>query len=405
MKYHVIEVSDKRTEREFMEIQGRLYENDPNWIRPLDSEMEKIFNPKKNKMFAHGKLCRWIACDYDGKTVGRVAAFVDYETAELNDQQTGGMGFFDCIDDRDAAFALFEQCKMWLRMNGMQAMDGPINFGSRERWWGALVDGFSEPSFGMNYNFPYYKDLFEEYGFKNYYNQYSYLRPVSYDNFSTVLKDKAERVARNPEYRFEHLSKKKLSEAGRNFRQVYNKSWVNHSGVKEMSEEQAQKLVQELKPIIDERLILFAFHNNEPIGFFVQIPEINQIIKHINGKFSLYHKLKFLYLLKIKRICTRIMGLVFAIVPEYRAHGIEAALVMEFAKTAFKPGFQYKDIDLTWVGDFNPLMMRFQEQIGGKIYKTHVTYRLLFDSEKQANEFKRCPRMGRTREKSTQKAD
>ena len=397
MKYHVMEVIDKRAEREFMEFQARLYKDDPNWIRPLDSEMEKVFDPKKNKMFTHGKLCRWIACDLDGTTVGRVAAFVNYNAAELDDRPTGGMGFFDCINDKDAAFALFEQCKMWLRMNGMQAMDGPINFGSRERWWGVLIDGFTEPSFGMNYNFPYYKELLEAYGFKNYYYQYSYLRPVSYDNVSSVLKDKAERVARNPEYRFERLSKRKLAEAGRNFRIVYNKSWVNHSGIGEMTEEQTRNLVKELKPIIDERLILFAFHNDEPIGFFIQIPEINRVVKHLNGKFSLYHKLKFLYLLKVKKICTRIMGLVFAVVPEYRGRGIEGALVMEFAKTAFSPDFPYKDIDLTWVGDFNPLMMRFQEQIGGKIYKTHATYRLLFDPEKQANEFKRCPRMGRER--------
>ena len=192
-------------------------------------------------------------------------------------------------------------------------------------------------------------------------------------------------------------AKKKLAEAGRNFRTVYNKSWVNHSGIKEMTEEQAQNLVRELKPIIDERLIFFAFHNSEPVGFFIQIPEINQVIKHLNGKFSLYHKLKFLYLLKVKKICTRIMGLVFAIVPEYRGRGIEGALVMEFAKVAFSNGFQYKDIDLTWVGDFNPLMMRFQEQIGGKIYKTHATYRLLFDDEKQEKGFKRCPRIGKER--------
>jgi GNAT superfamily N-acetyltransferase len=382
-----------------MEIQARLYANDPNWIRPLDSEIRKIFDPKKNKMFSHGKLCRWIARDANGKTVGRVAAFIDYDSTELNEQPTGGMGFFDCIDNHDAAFALFEQCKMWLRMNGMQAMDAPINFGSRERWWGLLVDGFTEPSYGMNYNFPYYKDLFEAYGFKNYFYQYSYLCPVNHDNFSPVFKEKAERIARNPEYRFEHLSKKKLAEAGRNFRTVYNKSWVNHSGIKEMTEEQAQSLVRELKPIIDERLIFFAFHNSEPVGFFIQIPEINQVIKRLNGKFSLYYKLKFLHLLKVKKVCTRIIGLAFAIVPEYRGRGIEGALVMEFAKVAFSKGFQYKDIDLTWVGDFNPLMMRFQEQIGGKIYKTHATYRLLFDDEKQAKHFKRCPRMGKERQK------
>jgi hypothetical protein len=397
MIYSVIEVTNKKLEAEFFEIQSRLYKDDSNWIRPLDIEIKRIFDPKKNKMFLHGKLCRWIAQDDNGKTVGRVAAFIDYDTAELNDQPTGGMGFFECINDKNAAFALFEQCKLWLKLNGMAAMDGPVNFGSRGKWWGLLVDGFSEPSYGTNYHLPYYKDLFEAYGFKNYFYQYSYRRSFGTENLSPLFKEKAERTARNPEYHFRHINKRQLRREAEVFRSIYNKSWVDHSGIREMSEEDAAALVKQLKPVIDPQLIIFLYHNDAPIGFFVQIPEINQVIKHLGGKFSFFHKLRFLYLLKVKRVCTRIMGLIFAIVPEYRGFGLEGALVMEFAKTAFTKSFPYKDIDLTWIGDFNPVMMRFQEQIGGKVYKTHATYRLLFDEEKQRNEFSRCPKMGKSK--------
>jgi GNAT superfamily N-acetyltransferase len=246
----------------------------------------------------------------------------------------------------------------------------------------------------MNYHPPYYKELFEAYGFKNYFYQYSYLRPVSMKNLSPLFKEKAERTARNPEYHFRHINKKKLKHEAEVFREIYNKSCVNNSGIREMNEEDATILVRQLKPIIDTRLIIFLYHNDTPVGFFMQIPEINQIIKHLNGNFSFFHKLKFLYLLKVKKICTRIMGLIFAIIPEYRGLGLESALVMEFAKIAFSKNFPYKDIDLTWIGDFNPLMMRFQEQIGGKIYKTHATYRLLFNEERQKNGFSRCPKTG-----------
>lgn len=393
--YVISEVITKKDRTDFLALPYILYKDIPYWIAPLETEIKTVFDPSKNKMFSHGKLCRWILKD-GAKVVGRIAAFIDYDTAKLNDQPTGGCGFFECINSKEAAYLLFDKAKEWLKENKMEAMDGPINFGSREKWWGLLVDGFTEqPSYGMNYNPPYYQELMESYGFKNYFYQYSYLRPVSTDKFSPIFKDKAERIARNPEYRFEKLSKKHLDEAKRNFRVIYNKSWVNHSGIKEMTEEDAEALVSQLKPIIDERLIFFAFHNDAPIGFFVQIPEINQVIKHLNGKFSLYHKLKFLYLLKVKKVCNRVMGLIFAIVPEFRGLGIEGALVMAFAKEAFAPKFPYKDIDLTWVGDFNPLMMRFQQQIGGTIYKTHATYRLLFDEYKQEHEFKRCPRMGK----------
>ncbi|MDR1339579.1 MAG: hypothetical protein LBK58_05970 [Prevotellaceae bacterium] len=396
MNYSIIEVADKKSEAGFYEIQARLYRDDPNWIRPLDVEIKRIFDPKRNRMFQHGKLCRWIAQDDNGETVGRVAAFIDCDAAGLDDQPTGGMGFFECINDENAAFALFEQCKLWLKMNGMAAMDGPVNFGSREKWWGLLVEGFTEPSYGMNYHLPYYRNLFEAYGFKNYYYQYSYLRTVSDESLSPLIKDKAGRVARNPEYHFKHINRRKLKREAEIFRGIYNKSRVNHSGIREMCEEDAASLVRELKPLIDGRLIIFMYRNEEPVGFLVQIPEINRIIKHLNGKFSLFHKLKFTYLLKRGKICTRIMGLMFAIIPEYRGLGLESALVMEFAKTALGKRFPYRDIDLTWIGDFNPPMVHFQEQIGGKIYKTHATYRLLFDGEKQKSEFKRCPETGKT---------
>lgn len=397
--YTLYEVSNKQAETDFFKLPQIIYKGDPNWIRPIDAEVKQVFNPQGNKMFTHGRLNRWVLRNANGETVGRIAAFIDDKTSMLGDQATGGMGFFECINNQEAANMLFNQAKEWLISNGMAAADGPINFGSREKWWGLLVNGFTPPSYGMNYNPPYYKELFENYGFKNYFEQYSYLRPINTNNFSPVLKEKGERIFENPEYRFEHITKSKLNKYARDFCYIYNKAWTGHSGVSQMTEAMVLEMVKDMKAIMDERLIVFAYHNNEPIGFFVQIPEINQAIKYLNGKFSLYHKLKLLYLIKFKKVCTRILGLIFGIIPEYRGKGIEGALVMKFANIALAKGFQYKDIDLTWVGDFNPVMMRFQQQIGGTIYKTHVTYRLLFDSEKQANEFKRCPVMGRDKKK------
>lgn len=150
---------------------------------------------------------------------------------------------------------------------------------------------------------------------------------------------------------------------------------------------------------MDERLIFFMLHKNEPISFFIQIPEINQAIRYLNGKSSIFYLIKMLYLIKRKKVCNRILGLVFGIIPEFRGRGVEGAMVTKFTELAFKKDFPYKDIDLTWVGDFNPAMMRFQQQVGGSVYKTHATYRLLFDEYKQEHEFKRYPRMGKEKKK------
>src|SRR5699024_6840886 len=162
----IIEVTDKRTQKEFLQLPVRLYKHEQNWIRPLDKDIEKVFDPTKNKYFEHGECTRWILVNDQQETIGRVAAFIDRKTANTFDQPTGGMGFFECINDKEAAFLLFDTCKEWLEARNMEAMDGPINFGDRMNWWGLLVDGFYEPNYGMFYHFPYYQQLFEAYGFQ-----------------------------------------------------------------------------------------------------------------------------------------------------------------------------------------------------------------------------------------------
>ncbi|HEX8549239.1 MAG TPA: hypothetical protein VF691_19920, partial [Cytophagaceae bacterium] len=170
----LLEVKDKAGIKEFLLLPVRLYKSDPNWIRPLDKDIEEIFDPEKNKYFRHGKAIRWILKDENGRTIGRVAAFINNKTAKTTEYITGGIGFFECINDQKAANFLFDTSKKWLEENGMEAMDGPINFGERDKWWGLLVDGFIEPNYCMPYHFPYYQPLFENYGFKVYFEQYTY---------------------------------------------------------------------------------------------------------------------------------------------------------------------------------------------------------------------------------------
>ena len=173
------EVKDKTTIREFLEVPKILYKNDPNWICPLDMEIENTFNPQKNACFNHGDARRWVLKSEQGELIGRIAAFYDDHKAHHNPQPTGGMGFFECINDQQAANLLFDTAKEWLTGKGMKAMDGPVNFGENFVNWGLLVEGFMPQGYGMTYNFPYYRSLFEDYGFKTYFEQYSF-----HDNFS-----------------------------------------------------------------------------------------------------------------------------------------------------------------------------------------------------------------------------
>ncbi len=379
--YRIMAVNDPKTAIEFLNLPIRLYKEDPNWIRPIDDDITKVFSPSFNKFFRHGELIRWILVDAEGVTIGRVAAFFDRLMAKKNEQPTGGMGFFECINNPDAAKMLFDACCAWLRDNGMEAMDGPVNFGERDRWWGLLVDGFFPPNYGTNYNFPYYKSLFENYGFRNYFEQYTYHRMISLDGLDPVIGEKAERIFKNPRYSFVHLVKKDMYKFAEDFRIIYNKAWVNHSGVKPVSKAQARILIRSMKPILDEKLMWFAYYDNEPVGCFLMLPELNQIFKHVNGKLGLIGKIKVAWY-KYTHSVTKAFGFMFGIVPEHQGKGLEGAISMAFGGIALRPGFPYRELELNWIGDFNPTMMHLVEEIGARIIKTHITYRYLFDRDK-----------------------
>lgn len=383
----IIAVNSKALSKKFIQLPVNLYKHEPHWIRPLDKDIYSVFDPEKNKTFRHGECIRWILQDAAGDTIGRIAAFINKKTTDKdNDQPTGGIGFFECINNKEAAFLLFDAGKQWLESKGMEAMDGPINFGERDKWWGLLVDGFDiEPNYCCNYNPFYYQELFEAYGFQVYFKQFTFGRKVR-SPFSPKLMEKAEKVMKEPGYSFRHLEMSKLEKYTEDFRTVYNKAWARHKGVPQMSSLQAKNIMKQMKPIIDEKIIWYGYYEDEPVAFYINLPEVNQIFKHVNGKLDLIGKIKFLWH-KYTRSCNKMLGLVFGIVPGHQGKGLEGALVMATAQMVQKDYQRYDDLEMNWIGDFNPKMIRVVEQVGGDIVKTHITYRKLFDESKP---FKRC---------------
>lgn len=378
--YIIKEVKDKQNIREFNDFPSRLYRDDPNWIRPLDASINEIFDPEKNKGLTGGEIVRWTIHDSNNVCLGRIAAFYSEESFKQFDKPTGGVGFFDSIDNKDVAFKLFDKAKEWLADRGLNAMDGPVNpAGMRDTFWGCLVDGFYEPVFNMPYNFPYYKSLFEEYGFQNYFNQYTYQRTFEdTSNLHPVVHRTASRILTNPDYHFTLIEKGKTRYAF-DFQRIYNKAWSRFAGTKDISEEEALSLLRSMEPILDERLVIFGYYKGEPIAFFIMMPDIGQITRNFNGKFKWYNKLRFYWDLKAVKRVDRVIGRIFGVVPEFQNKGVEGALVLFFQKQTNKPDFPYKTFELNWIGDFNPVMMKVAEFIGGSIYKTHVTYRYNFD--------------------------
>lgn len=383
----LIEVKSAQDKKDFLQLPVELYRAEKNWIRPLDKDINSVFDPAKNKTFKYGECVRWILKE-DGIVVGRIAAFTNEKTANKdNDQPTGGAGFFECINDQEAANLLFDKAKEWLAAHGMEAMDGPINFGDRDRWWGLLVDGFDiEPNYQCNYHFPYYQELFENYGFQVYFKQFTFIRNT-FDPFHPRIMQKSEILNEDPDYTFEHMKLKQLPKYTEDFRLVYNKAWANHDGVAEMTKEQSENIMKQMKPIIDEKIIWFAYYKGDPVAFYINLPEVNQIFKHVNGKLDVIGKLKFVWH-KWRKTNKKMLGLVFGVAPDHQGKGLDGALVMATAQMVQKDYKRYPILEMNWIGDFNRKMILVVKQVGGEVGKTHHTYRYLFDREKP---FERMP--------------
>jgi hypothetical protein len=382
-------VTDAKTAKEFLQVAVELYKNDKNWIRPLDKDINEVFDKKKNKAYRFGETIRWVLKDDNGKLIGRIAAFINKKYRNKGDDvPVGGIGFFECINNQDAADLLFDNAKHWLIQHGMEAMDGPINFGERDRWWGLVTQGHHEPLYCMNYNPPYYVTLFEDYGFKLFFNQVCFgLDPKA--PLSKKIHERHALFANNPEFSSSHLHKNQLEKFAIDFVNVYNKAWAGHGGLKQMPKEQAIALFKTMKPVMDENVIWYVYHKEEPIAIYVNLPDLNKWFKYLNGKFDLFHKLKFLWLKKNKPN-KKFTGLVFGVVPEWQGKGIDAFLIGEAAKKFVQTDKSpYTEYEMQWIGDFNPKMINVAESLGDTFHnRILTTYRYLFDRTK---EFKRHP--------------
>nr|MBA4167302.1 hypothetical protein [Chitinophagaceae bacterium] len=344
-------------------------------------DINQVFDPQRNKTLRHAEIIRWVLKDEEGGLIGRIAAFTNKKYRNKGDDMpVGGVGFFDCINNQDAADKLFDVAKHWLLQKGMQAMDGPINCGERDRWWGLLVEGFNPPAYCMTYNPPYYQALWENYGFKLFFNQVCFSLKVR-DKVAQKFYDRHAAISNNPDIVARHIEKSKLAKYASDFTTIYNKAWAGHGGLKEMKKDQVLKMFRQMKPVMDERIIWFTYNKEEPIALWVNLPDLNQWFKYLNGRFDIWGKLKFLWIKATKK-CTKFTGLVFGVVPEWQGTGVDSFMMMEGAKIIQGQNI-YEDYEMQWIGDFNPKMINIAAGLGTYKSRRLITYRYLFDRTKE----------------------
>ena len=381
-------VDNAASRKEFHQVPHLIYKGDKNWAPLLDVMVENTFNPDKNPSFLNGEAIRWVLKSDEGHLLGRIAAFVNFDKAKTFEQPTGGCGFFECVDDRQAAALLFDAARDWLKARGMEAMDGPVNFGENYMNWGLLVDGFMPQGYGMPYNLPYYRELFETYGFQLYFKQFSYHLDYTVP-FPERFWKIAGWVAQKPGYSFKHFRYEETDQFIKDFCHVYDEAWRFHEHFKPLNQQDLRDFLVDAKDVLDPEMIWFAYHEGEPIALFVMVPDINQIFRKLDGTMNFINKLKFVYYKK-KKIINRCRILIMGVVPKYQRSGVESAIFWCQEKLMKKKP-QYTEIELSWAGDFNPKIVSLYESVGGEHVKTHYTMRYLFDRTKP---FHRAPIIG-----------
>lgn len=368
------EVKSKKEQRAFLDVPRELYKDDSNWVCQLDKDINSTFDPQENIFYSHGEAIRWVLRDNQGKLIGRIAAFINENKAEFEGKRMGGLGFFESINDKKAAWMLLDAAKEWLVARGVKYIIGPINFGENDNYWGLLVEGFTNPSYGMNYNHPYYQEFFESYGFKTKMEQMTNHLDIRDGLNPRFVKIASYVLERRKNVTVKHFDMNQFDQFADDFMSIYNKAWAEHENFTPIKREYVKETFRKIKPVHDPKLINFAYVNGEPASFVLALPDVNQIFKKFNGKLNLWNKLRFLWYKKRKAI-NRIRVVVMGTAPKYQGMGLESVITYKSFEGAMERG-HYVEGELSWVGDFNNKMIAIHKGLGAVPGKKHITYSL-----------------------------
>jgi hypothetical protein len=353
--------------KRFIAFQWEIYKGNPYWVPPLLMDRRKLMDKKKNPFYQHAEAEFFLAYR-DGKIVGRIGAIMNENHTKEHSDKTGFFGFFECLDDQDAANTLVGTAKEWLRQRGATLMRGPASPSVNDEY-GLLIDGFDKPPVVlMPYNPSYYPKLLEKAGLKKVKDLYAY-----HVHKDKVFSDKLERVAEMVKKRqgisFRSLDMKNFKSEVELIHKLYNRAWQYNWGAVPMTDAEFDMMAKDLKPVVVPELVIIAEFKGEPIGFSLSLPDLNLAFKH-NRKGYLLPGLYCLMRYKKSINATRII--VLGVVKEHQMTGAGGVLFYETAKRSVEKG--YYEGEASWVLEDNVMMNRGAELLQATRDKTYRIY-------------------------------
>ena len=368
MSVPVIEsVAGRRGLNEFIRFARQVYQDDPNWVPPLVVDLKEKLSRKKNPFFAHAEMELFLA-RRDGRVTGRIAAILDRNHNAVHNEKIVFFGLYESENDPETSAALLDAVVAWGKERGMDTLRGPVNLSLNDEC-AFLLEGFdSPPVVMMPYNPRYYLELMDRYGMVKARDLYAFLGAKDHKPRPKV-QEIVDKLRLEGRFTVRPLSRKTLDQDKDKILHVYNNAWQRNWGFVPWTPAEIEHMVAKLKQVADLRIILLAEDKGRPVGFAFGLPNLNEVIKRMNGRLTPLGILKYLYYRKrVKGIRT----LVFGVVKEYQHTGLSYLLYDEFEKRVFGSGYEWGET--SWQLEDNDLVNRFCLSVGAHLYKKYRIY-------------------------------
>ena len=369
-KLRVVKVEGRPAFNDFIRLPWSLYTSDPMWVPPLLLERRMHLSPK-NPYFEHAKFCSWVTYR-DDKAVGRISAQIDQLHIDRYQDATGFFGMIEAEDDSRTFKILLDTAENWLRKQEMRRICGPFNLSINQEL-GLLVDGFdTPPAMMMGHARPYYADQIQNHGYQKEKDLLAYI--VTTDSeLSKAVRIITAKVKNRVLTR--DLRKSQFLEELQIIRDIFNDAWSQNWGFVPFTKKEFEHLGKDLKMLADEELVKIAEVDGEPAAFMILLPNINEVIRDLNGRLLPFGWLKILWRLKVKYPQSARIPLM-GVRGRYHNSLMGAALAFgmfaDVQQAALKRGL--KEVELSWILEDNMGMRNIIESLGGRVYKTYRIY-------------------------------
>jgi GNAT superfamily N-acetyltransferase len=367
-------VRSRRDLREFIELPFRLHANAAQWVPPLRLERRAFLNKRLNAFFKHGEADLFLA-RREGRVVGRISAQIDHAFNEFHGNTWGMFGFVEVEQDQEVLDGLLAAAGAWLAGRGRDRMVGPMDFSMNDEA-GVLIEGHERQAMVKQpWHPPHYQELCEQAALQKAIDLYMYELDVS-DRKSVlpVVWDLAEASEKEHGVTIRRMSRRRLRRDLEVFGEIYNQAWSRNWGFVPYSKEDLDHYAQELQIVFDRNWFMVAEKDGEPIAVAITVPDVNQVLKRMNGRLL---PLGWWHFLRRQRTIDQVRVGFLGVKPEYQHTGVAAHLYAEHFETAARR--PQHGGELGWILETNTAMNRAAEAMGARIVKRYRIYERVLD--------------------------